>query len=312
MNIGVILFLSVIVPICHGQQLITFGTGLSSQWLNPTETEIFSHTLDPSSTFGVMTHFWTTGDPAIDQAVWSYYIDGETSPSIQFVTYMLVGVGFNDQQAPWGTRWIGKGAQLGGWFNNFRIPFHKSIRITGQLPASIPERKIFYVIVRGTENLPTNLGGFILPPQAKLILQKIENVKYQPIQFVPIVNIANGNGLLFFHTLAVTSGNLNFLEGCYHAYVDYSIPAYYFNAGQFHFDVSGYTHHKEENGTVEWSAYRFHDQDPIFFTNGFRFDWRNGDVVDDNGFKCILESGGHQAGSPTESTVTSYAWVYIW
>jgi hypothetical protein len=55
---------------------------------------------------------------AIDLSTFSYYIDGETVPSIQFVTYMLAGAGSDDQAAPWGTKWIGKGAKSGGWFNN--------------------------------------------------------------------------------------------------------------------------------------------------------------------------------------------------
>ncbi len=40
--------------------------------------------------------------------------DGESEPSIKFVTYMLVSAGFNDQTTPWGTKWIGKGATSGG------------------------------------------------------------------------------------------------------------------------------------------------------------------------------------------------------
>ena len=39
-------------------------------------------------------------------------------PSIQFVTNLVAGAGFDDQTAPWGTKWIGKGAKSGGWFNN--------------------------------------------------------------------------------------------------------------------------------------------------------------------------------------------------
>jgi len=31
---------------------------------------------------------------------------------------MLVGAGFDDQTAPWGTEWLSKGAKLGGWYNN--------------------------------------------------------------------------------------------------------------------------------------------------------------------------------------------------
>ena len=85
------------------------------------------------------------------------------------------------------------------------------------------------------------------------------------------------------------------------------------SAGPFHFEVSGFTHFKkQDNGTIELSAYRMHDMDPIFFTNGFRFVWRNGDLMDDREIKCVIESGGHPAGRPAESTVTSYTWVYTW
>ena len=201
--------------------------------------------------------------------------------------------------------------------------------MTGKLPAGTTESKFIWIIVRGTENLPTSFNGFQLPSDARLTLHKIENKTYDPLSWVPVVDIPSGEGMLLSHTLAVASGNLNFLEGCYHAYPeyeqqfpglivstgteDYFISAYYFNAGQFHFEESGYTHYAQvSNTTLEWSAYRMHDLDPIFFSNGFRFEWRNGDVVDDRGFKCIVDQGGHVVGSPTQSTVTSYAWVYTW
>ena len=129
--------------------------------------------------------------------------------------------------------------------------------------------------------------------------------------------------------MAVISGALSFLEGCYHAYTpynqtfpglivstgteDYFDSAFYFNGGEFHFDVSGYTHFKQiSNTSLEWSAYRMHDIDPIFFNNGFRFEWRNGDVVDSRGFKCITKEGGNTIGDLTQSNVTSYAWIYVW
>jgi len=183
--------------------------------------------------------------------------------------------------------------------------------------------------VRGVENVPIIFPGFQLPPTARLILHKIENQVFTPLAWVPIVDIPSGHGLLFSHTLSIVSGNLNFLEGCYHAYdkhdrqfpglivstgtEDYYDSAYYFNAGEFHFDAAGYTHFRQVNSTaVEWSAYRVHELDPIFFSSGFLFEWRNGDVNDDRGFKCITDQGGHVVGSPTNSTVTSYAWVYVW
>jgi hypothetical protein len=54
----------------------------------------------------------------IDTSTFSYYVDGETTPSIQFVTHLATGVGFNDQTAPWGTTWMGTVEHSGGWFNN--------------------------------------------------------------------------------------------------------------------------------------------------------------------------------------------------
>jgi len=94
---------------------------------------------------------------------------------------------------------------------------------------------------------------------------------------------------------------------------DYFDSAFYFNGGQFRFDVSGYTHYKKvSNTSLEWSAYRMHDLDPIFFTNGFRFMWRVGDKFDHRGFKCITEFAEDFDVSATPSNVTSYAWVYVW
>jgi hypothetical protein len=55
--------LCVCLTIAQAQKLITFGIGRSSNRLYLNETEIFNYTLTAGSTFGVMTHFWVTGDP---------------------------------------------------------------------------------------------------------------------------------------------------------------------------------------------------------------------------------------------------------
>jgi len=75
--------------------------------------------------------------------------------------------------------------------------------------------------------------------------------------------------------------------------------------------VSGFTHFKDNGNYVTWSAYRFHEMDPLPFQNGFRLVWRNGDVLDPAGQKCYAQTG-YVVGSPTVSRVTSYAWVYVW
>lgn len=131
----------------------------------------------------------------------------------------------------------------------------------------------------------------------------------------------------------------------------------YFNAGEFRFPVSGFTHGVNEKTVTEcvffdiflslcrgvrlyraapaqsislpsslfrdalWlpgSAYRYHEMDPLRFTDGVRMAWRCGDIgaaAPNGGHKCFAETlagGGHKAGNPTCDHVISYAWVYVW
>jgi len=181
------------------------------------------------------------------------------------------------------------------------------------------------MIVRGAPNLPIHIGDFVVPNNAKLLLQKVEKV-VQPLEWVNVIDVPTGGGLFFMHTLYVTSTNLNFLEGCYHTYTqgqsfpgtvistgteDYFDSGWYFNAGPFHFPVAGMTHLVTSGSSATVSAYRFHETDPMPFDQGFKFVWRNGDTVDRAGRKCYTEKGG-MAGNPGPSNVTTYGWVYVW
>jgi len=69
---------------------------------------------------------------------------------------MACGVGFYDQQAPWGTEWFGKAANNSGWYNNFRIPFQKSIVVTVQHLYNNHSR--FFFMIKGSINLPITVG----------------------------------------------------------------------------------------------------------------------------------------------------------
>ena len=119
------------------------------------------------------------------------------------------------------------------------------------------------------------------------------------------------------------------MEGCFHLYddqhsdwpgmlmstgmEDYFDSAFYFNGGDFHAPVSGSTHQVQTGNRTEWSGYRFHEMDPIVFSDGIRFQWRNGDVTDPaTGLKCTLKAGGKVCGNPQPSEFKSYAWVYTW
>jgi len=125
-------------------------------------------------------------------------------------------------------------------------------------------------------------------------------------------------------------GTLNSLEGCWHAYFpgtqyaqwpglllgtgaeDYPESAYYFNAGPYRGPTSGLTvfEPNKQGGISRISFYKLHHKDPIFFSNGFRFEWRNGDITDPKtGEKCTVMTG-NPIGKPGVSNVTTLAYVY--
>jgi hypothetical protein len=63
-------------------------------------------------------------------------------------------------------------------------------------------------------------------------------------------------------------------------------------AGLTHFDANQY----------EFSAYRFHEDDPVFFQNGLRLTCRCGEKIGDHIFNY----------EPTATRYTTYVWLYQW
>ena len=63
---------------------------------------------------------------------------------------------------------------------------------------------------------------------------------------------------------------------------------------------------------VAWSAYRFHEEDPVPFEDSFRFERRNGDMRDRSNIKCLILEGGNISWNPTDFHVIANAWVYVW
>jgi hypothetical protein len=54
-------------------------------------------------------------------------------------------------------------------------------------------------------------------------------------------------------------------------------------------------------GEHEFSPYRFHDDDPIFFHNGFKLTARCGEKVN-----------GQVIGNPPKAQSTTWVWLYQW
>ena len=202
---------------CSSLSLKTFGTGRSAFKLTSTELEVFAYNVTSMGHSGVLTHFWITGGPALgsgtDNATVRYYVDGESHASIEFKPPMAAGVGFDDNTV-WGTAKIGHGSNAGGWYLNLKVPFASSIRITVTLPGK--KAAGCYVIIRGCEDLPVMVGALTLPRDARLRLHKIEGVTFQPGDWVPIVDLPHGDGLVYMTAIQANSSTPN--VGAIHAW----------------------------------------------------------------------------------------------
>lgn len=290
----------------------TFGTAGKEGMLYPDhEAELFQY-----NGTGCLTHMWFGGDwPGYEHTRIRFYVDGEAAPSIDMELFLGHGIGWRDSSAPWGTDRLGKTGQPSGLYNTYRVPFGKSIRITGELGPGVTKPQTFWWIIRGIENLPVYLGNIRLPADARLRLQVHNDVALKPLEMLDIAQ-SQARGALYQVTLAVASKNLDFLEGMLRAYLDgeaeplllssgtedYFLGTYYFNRGLYHLPLAGLTHkEKHAHGTCRFSAYRFHDEDPVIFHNGFRLVWRNGE-----------EKEGKPYAPPHQSQVTSYVWLYQW
>ena len=265
---------------------------------------------------GYLDHLWFGGDfPNYKNLRLRFYVDGEATPSIDMQLGLGVGVGFEDPTAPWGTKFNGITGAPSGIFFNYRIPYTKSIRVTAEIPEGVSRDTLLWWIVRGLENMPLDLSGWKIPQGSRLRLYKNVGLEVQPLQEFDLCRVP-GNGMVFMVTIAAKSTNFEFMEGQMRAYIgkaqepqflssgleDYFLGTYYFNRGLYHLRQAGLTHRDEDDHS--FSAYRFHDLDPIFFSDGLRLSCR-----------CGEERGGKifgPTGKPQLTTYTTYSWVYEW
>jgi hypothetical protein len=269
---------------------------------------------------GCLTHMWFGGDwPGYDKTFIRVYVDGEARPSIEMELGLGHGVGFGDSAAPWGSEKMGKTGHPSGLYNTYKIPFGKRIRVTAQRPKESPDGAPFWWIIRGTQNLPVTLAGVRLPKTARLKLFKLENHVAKPLEEFALCDV-KGAGALYQVTIAAEGSRkgddwtcLSFLEAIMRAYIDgdrmatqlssgledYFLGTYYFNGGRYANGLAGLTHFDAKDKS--FSAYRFHDEDPVVFKRGLRLTCRCGEQVN-----------GKTIGNPPETRYTTYTWVYHW
>lgn len=277
------------------------------------EAVIFEH-----QGVGCLTHFWFGGNfKGVEDTRIRYYVDGEKVASIDMDLYMGHGIGFNDNHAPWTTKHMGKVGKRNGIYNNYRIPFGNSVRVTVQRSEDAEDDPQIWWIIRGVENGRVRLGGVELPASARLKLIRLENHDAAPLEEFDLCN-TSGKGALFQVAIAAQGGSLTYLEACMRAYLagnpkplllssgleDYFLGTYYFDTGKFHGDMAGLTHFDKKDKS--FSAYRFHDEDPIFFQNGLRLTCRCGETEHGQ----ADEKKGYL--DPPKTRYTGYTWLYQW
>jgi hypothetical protein len=280
-------------------------------------------TLLEHSGSGCLSHMWFGGDwEGYAKTRIRVYVDDEPEASIN----MELGLGHCDafgEPGPWGGVKMGKTGEKGGLYNSFRIPFGQHIRVTGQRDSDGPENSPFWWILRGTDGLSVSIGGVQLPESARLKLFRKSDYEAKPLEEFDLC-VTEGAGALYLVTMAAeglkrTEGwhAMSYMEACVRAYFgtdkdavllssgleDYFLGTYYFQRGAHANDLAGLTHIDE--ATQTFSAYRFHDDDPIFFESGFRLTCRCGET----------ESGainGVAKGDPPPTRYQTYAWICQW
>ncbi|HZL28782.1 MAG TPA: DUF2961 domain-containing protein [Acidobacteriaceae bacterium] len=265
---------------------------------------------------GFLDHMWFGGSfPGYDKLRLRIYVDREAVASIDAELGLAAGVGFADPAAPWGTVWTGVTGAPSGIYLNYRVPFSKHVKVTVELPKGVASDTVFWWIVRGLQNVPLQIADFLLPENARLRLYKREDLVVEPLDEFDLCKMA-GEGMVFQVTIAAGSANFQYMEGQMRAYMgadvepqmlssgleDYFLGTYYFNRNLYHLPQAGLTH--KDQASHSFSAYRFHDIDPLVFSDGIRLACRCGEKRGEKVFG--------PTGDPKATTYTTYVWAYEW
>lgn len=276
------------------------------------EVELFRH-----EGAGCITHMWFAVDMRTRIRV---YVDGEEAPSVDMALDLGHGFNHGGPPVPWGIAQFGRN---GGIYNTYRIPFGASVRV-----CLLPSTAVFdseigrnaWWIIRGTEGLAVRIGGVPLPAAARLRLHRLENHRANPLEEFPLCDVQS-SGALYQVTLSAagdtqlgTWEDQSYQEGCVRAYTggslepvflssgleDYFVSAgYFYHHKLFQTPISGLTHIDREKN--RFTAYRFHDEDPVFFHRGLRLTLRCGEKL-----------GGQVFHNAPPATYDAYVWLYEW
>ena len=197
------------------------------------EKSVFEHELSPGATHGVMTQAWHAGKSSgiTPELRIRYYVDGETVASVDYPLFLAHATGpaqiattninptnkqgtNTSEIGPWGNSLFGR-THDSGWYNNYLVPFGKSIRITLTDQTSSK----FWYMCRGVENLPIVMAGLTLPPSTRLQLVHTQTT-VAPGSLVIFTNTSGKAGLMRQFNLVINSPDYSYQEGCVSARID--------------------------------------------------------------------------------------------
>lgn len=142
-----------------------------------------------------MQHMWTGGAwNGYELSRVRYYVDGETTASVDIPIGMGTGQPYDDDDGPWSAGVaFGKTGKPSGTFNTFAIPFQKSIMVTVELLGEKPSNR-FWIILRGRaipegSNVPIpGTATWDIPTSARLRTVENAGVALEPAQFLTLWN----------------------------------------------------------------------------------------------------------------------------
>jgi hypothetical protein len=273
---------------------VVFGSSFGDRLYNQyQETTLLTHTLGSSSTWGAMTGWWAvTGntqvspDTCLFSAVWRYYIDSETTASIQFNAPLFTGIGFNDTSAPWGDLWVSKDSNGGGYANKMRIPFQQSVKVT--VTFAVAGCEMWFKVV-GVENYPMVFGALVVPPTARLVQYSLAGVSVPASGSLVVAPQAGASVYPFFVAFSAQGGSsCAFANGGFTA-AGGATTLSSTTAGFFNYT----THSSVAGGSCQRSGFRITDTAPVVYSTSAQVAWTNGD-------------------SSAAATVWSYSFAYVW
>ncbi len=211
------------------------------------------------------------------------YWDGEEEPSVEVPVADFFGMGFGEWKD-----YISLPLNMtsGGYNSYWPMPFKESARIIVENTGSVPIESFYYNIdVRTYEQL--NEDALYFHAQYRQVRTEAE----QPVTILETTGRGHYVGTLI--SMQPEQGaQLGYLEGDELIYLDgedkpsiigtgtedYFSSGWYYITGEYSAPYHGVTIKDEENGRI--NTYRWHIEDPIPFTESFKFEIEHGGTND--------------------------------